>query len=177
MNMKKHSIFLFILAICASITCHACSCFPKSGTFPDDDKDKKDFTLKLVRVSPETIKIEEPGGTGDVIFKIGWFGDKTYQCKESGIAIKLTVIGNEPTKNKRLAIRYSRDFGGSLMVINDEEKFIPRSAYDGAEVKLDLMDFRDGVHFSQKVEIKLELLYDGKLLDNPDSKLSFFWKR
>jgi len=56
MNMKKHSILLFILAICASITCHACSCLPKSGTpSHSDDENTPAFTLKLRRHTSEKI--------------------------------------------------------------------------------------------------------------------------
>ncbi len=180
--MKKNSILLIILAICLSITSNACFCSSGSGGNPPEEKpkEKPDFTYKLKLVTPEKIQhthfvVARPCGFFE--FKLLCEGPDWSKGDDDKITFKVSTINNENPPNSIDIQKYNNDvtdYDGYGSVTNST--FTHRYTHRGSIIKLRLVDSRNNSAWDKQVEIKVELLYDGELLENPESKCSFFWK-
>ena len=168
--MKKNSILLIILAICLSISSNACFCSKSDKYHPDEDddmkkKEKKNWILKIERTSPIDIDIHEK----KFFVKLLKEGPDACYCDWEKITMKVSTSPND----HRLSVLTEDPNVHSHFIRVNDQIFDPRFKYHGSRIEFRIEDTR--LPFPPKVEIKLELLYDGKLLENTESKIIFFW--
>jgi hypothetical protein len=163
--MKKNSILLIILAICLSTNaCNACK-----FDFGDRDRDKREWTLKIVPIGGDNIC----GDDAFFRFKLLREGPSYHDCKVE--KVQLEVITSNDT-----AIEVQEETGGYPEVytpIKDKKVKIKYLSPDGCEqmLKVYLQPGYETVDLG-KVTIELKFLYDCKPLENADSKHTFYWK-
>lgn len=106
--------------------------------------------------------------------------DKGKRFDRHKLSVKVSIEGNETHPQDRVLffntnvnLIYSYNANDD---ITDRRTFIPRYVHDGATLEFGLIDKRHYSNRDKRVTMTVEILYDGKSVDNPDSKLSFYWE-
>lgn len=161
-------MLLLILAIClCTNACSACK-FDFGDNDKDEDKDKKDWTLKIVPIGDDQMH----GDCTFLRFKLVLEGNDWYYCKNENVQLEVSTSNDTALEIQHKASGYPEVY---KTVTNKQVKL--EYLYNGREemLKVYVKPAFEATDIG-KVNIEVKILYDGKPLDNADSKHTFSWE-